>query len=92
MHHLLMVVRLHEVGDAAPTSSVEHLLAVLALLAHHLLMLLLLLFQLVVESVELGALIRRACGEDRVDILAEGDLRAETVHLVVVGVARHAKS
>ena len=57
MLHILLVVGLHEVRDAAATARVEHGLAVLALLAHHLVVLLLLLFQLVVECMELGALV-----------------------------------
>ena len=91
LHHLL-IVRLHEVGDAAAAPSIEHLLAVLALLAHHLVMLLLFLLQFVVEGLELRGLVRRARREDRVDVLPEGDLGTEPVHLVVVRVARHAQS
>ena len=57
LHHLLVVVRLHEVGDAAARPRIQHLLAVLAVLRHHLVMLLLLLLKLVVEGLELGALV-----------------------------------
>ena len=57
LHHLLVVVRLHEVGDAAAGPRIQHLLAVLAVLRHHLVMLLLLLLKLVVEGLELGALV-----------------------------------
>lgn len=56
VHHVL-VVRLHEVGDATSASAVEHLLAILAVLGHHVVMLLLLLFQFVVEGLELGTLV-----------------------------------
>ena len=84
MHHLLVVVALHEVRNSSARSWVEHLLTVLTLLAHHLMMLLLLLLELVVEGLELGALVGRARREDCVDVLPEGDLRAESVHLVVV--------
>lgn len=82
--HNLLVVRLHEVRDATAPAWVQHRLAVLALLTHHLVVLQLLLLQLVVECLELGTLVGRAGGKDSVDILAEGDLRAETIHLVVV--------
>ena len=54
-------------------------------------MLLFLLLQLVVEGLELGVLVRGPSREDSVDVLAEGDLWTETVHLVVVRVAGHAK-
>ena len=57
LHHLLVVVRLHEVGDTAARPRIQHLLAVLAVLRHHLVMLLLLLLKLVVEGLELGALV-----------------------------------
>ena len=92
LHHLLMVVWLHEVGDTTGASLVQHLLTVLAVLLHHLVVvLLLLLLQLVVESLELGTLIRGIWREDSVDILTERDLRAESVHLVVVRATRHSK-
>ena len=84
VHHLLVVVALHEVRDAATGAWVEHLLAVLALLAHHLVVRLLLLLEFVVEGLELGALARLARREDGVNVLSEADLRAETIHLVVV--------
>jgi hypothetical protein len=80
--NLRVVVRLHEVRDATTSSRVQHLLAVLAVLGHHVVMLLLLLLELVVESMELGGLTTTR-GEHRVDVLAEGDLWAEPVHLVV---------
>ena len=81
-NHLRVVVGLHKVRYAATGSWVEHLLAVLAVLGHHLVVLLLLLLELVVECMELGGL-TTARGEHRVDVLAEGDLWAEPVHLVV---------
>ena len=84
MHHLLMVVALHEVRNSTARSWVEHLLAVLTLLAHHLMMLLLLLLELVVKGLELGALIRRTRRKDCVDVLSEGDLRTEPIYLVVI--------
>ena len=71
MHHLLVIVALHEVRDSASRSRIEHLLAVLTLLAHHLMVLLLFLLEFVVESLELGALIGRTRRENCVDVLAE---------------------
>ena len=84
MHYLLVVVALHEVRNSTARSWIEHLLTVLTLLAHHLMMLLLLLLELVVKGLELGALVGRARREDCVDVLPEGDLWAESIHLVVV--------
>ena len=75
LDHLLVVVGLHEVGNARCAGSrVQHLLAVLAVLSHHLMVLLFLLLQLVVESLELSTLVVRS-REDGVDVLAERDLR-----------------
>ena len=59
-HHLVVVVRLHKVGQTvgARASSIQHLCACLRVLRHHLVMLLLLLLlKLVVEGLELGALV-----------------------------------
>lgn len=91
-HHLVVVVGLHEVGEAiaaGPTPAIQHLLTVLRVLRHHLVMvLLLLLLQLIVESLELRTLVRGARREHGVDFLAKRYLRAEPVDLVVVRVAR----
>ena len=53
--------------------------------------LLLLLLELVVEGLELGALVGGAGREDGVYILSERYFGAEPVDLVVVGAAWHAK-
>ena len=53
-------------------------------------MLLLLLLQFVVESLELGALIRRVGRKYGVDILTKRDLRAETIHLIIIRASSHA--
>lgn len=80
---LVLIVALHEVGDAACCSRIQHLLAVLRLLRHHLVVLLLLLLQLVIERLELSALVARRRGtEHRVDILSHRHFWTETVHLV----------
>ena len=86
VHHIL-VVRLHEIGYAATRSRIQHLLAVLAVLSHHLVMLLLLL-ELVVEGLELGALVVGPRREHSVYVLTQGHLWTESVHLVVVAVGR----
>ena len=52
-------------------------------------MLLLLLLQLIVEGLELAVLVGRTPAENRVDVLAERDLRAEAIHLVIVGARLH---
>ena len=53
-------------------------------------MLLLLLLQFVVEGLELGALIRRVRRKYGVDVLTKRDLRAETIHLIIIRASRHA--
>lgn len=91
-HHIL-VVRLHEVRDAAASPLVQHLLAVLTVLRHHLVVLLLLLLQLIVESVELCALAARTRRKHRVDVLTKRNLGTEPIiHLVVVAAAWNSHS
>lgn len=53
--------------------------------------LLLLLLELVVEGLELGALIGRTGRKDSVYVLAKRDFGTEPIDLVIVGAARHAK-
>lgn len=85
-HHIL-IVRLHEVGDGAACPRVQHLLAILTVLSHHLMVLLLFLLELVVEGLKLGALIAGPRREHRVNVLTQGHLRTESIHLVVVAVS-----
>ena len=81
----VLVVALHEVGEASSGSSIEHLLAVLRVTSHQLIVMLLLL-KFVVEGLELLALVRVSeaivRGEDRVYVLSKGDLGAKSVHKV----------
>ena len=56
-------------------------------------MLLFLLLQLVVQRLELATLVALITCKHRVDVLAKRDFGTKSIHLlVVVGVARHAKS
>ena len=68
------------------------LVQIKTLLRHTLTLALVLLFllQLIVECLELAILGVSASAEHGIDVLAEGDLRAEPVHLVVVRVGLHA--
>lgn len=84
LHHLLMVIALHEVRDAASAALVQHLLTRLRVLTHHLVVLLLFLLQFIVQRLELAILRACATAEHRVDVLTEGDLRTEAIHLVIV--------
>ena len=89
-HLLVILVALHEVGNAGGAARIsQHLLARLRILTHHLLLLLLL--ELVVQGLEL-AVVGATCRatEHGIDVLSEGNFRAEAVHLVVVRASLHA--
>ena len=85
----MLVIALHEVGQATTTSGIQHLLAVLRCASHHLIMVLL-LFQFVVESLELLALVGVSkavvWSENCVDVLAKWDFGTEPIHQVGRGV------
>ena len=80
LNHLLVVVALHEVGDACTATWVEHLLTRLGILCHHLMVgVVLLLLELVVKRLELAVLRHGSAAKDIVNVLTNLDFWAEAV-------------